>query len=370
MDNTSKSYFKTLNYTLTNEDSEIEWSILPENTDYVLTIAGSGSRVIPLLAKNPKNICCVDLSKEQLLLTEFRIEALRMLDYEEYLKLLGYLSTSQNERKGLFNKLDIRIELKNFMIQIYTNNHWRGIIYTGKWEKSFIKISKLGFILKKSKLLNLFLCNTLEEQQLFINTSFPQKRWKLILFIVGNAKMFNYLLYKGFFPKININFSYFEFYQKNFERLFKNSLAKDNFFLQFLFFGKILFPNAYCFEVQPQIFHTAKLSLNNCQITYQEGCIIEIAQKSNTPIDFISFSNTPSYFSEIKQKTYLQSIRKSLAIKSKIILRYYLKIPKNTDKSGYNNITDNYTSLISQEKTQMYTIEVLEYKDSHKKSNI
>ncbi|NBW81737.1 DUF3419 family protein, partial [bacterium] len=75
----SSAYFNTLNYSLANEDTALELGILPEQRRHVLSVAGSGARVLPLFAKSPQRLTCVDLSQEQLFLTELRIESARVL---------------------------------------------------------------------------------------------------------------------------------------------------------------------------------------------------------------------------------------------------------------------------------------------------
>ena len=65
----SSQFFNKLNYTMSNEDTQFEYDLLDYNQGHVLCIAGSGSRVIPLLAKKPKRLSISDYSIEQLALT-------------------------------------------------------------------------------------------------------------------------------------------------------------------------------------------------------------------------------------------------------------------------------------------------------------
>ena len=44
-----------------------------------MAVAGSGGRVLPLLARRPRRLTCVDICRPQLFLTELRVEALRAL---------------------------------------------------------------------------------------------------------------------------------------------------------------------------------------------------------------------------------------------------------------------------------------------------
>ena len=58
----AEKYFNSLNYTIGNEDASLELAVLPEKAQHVFTVAGSGSRIIPLLSKNPLRLTCVDSS--------------------------------------------------------------------------------------------------------------------------------------------------------------------------------------------------------------------------------------------------------------------------------------------------------------------
>lgn len=95
----SEQFFSGLNYTLANEDSGFEMSILRPKLGHVLSVAGSGARVLPLFASMPKQVSCVDLSKEQLLLTELRIESCKTLTFEDYLSFWGYPPSMEDTRR-------------------------------------------------------------------------------------------------------------------------------------------------------------------------------------------------------------------------------------------------------------------------------
>src|SRR3954464_1160170 len=105
----SKKYFNTLNYTLANEDTSLELNVLPKGVPHLMAVAGSGGRVLPLLAKFPKKVSCVDLSKEQLFLTELRLESLRVFSHREFLSFWGYppCPAEPHERKSLFKRIHL-----------------------------------------------------------------------------------------------------------------------------------------------------------------------------------------------------------------------------------------------------------------------
>lgn len=359
----SKNYFDQLNYVLGNEDNSIEFGILNEGTPHVLAAAGSGTRVIPLLAKSPRLLTCVDISKEQLFLTELRIETLRSLDYSQYLDFWGYPPAllSSEKRKQLFLSLNLSEGAHEYLNIFFEQINWGSILYKGKWERTFVKISKiLRFILGFSGL-RLFSFAEVLDYSRYLKNGFPRKRWNLAVFFLGNSSVFNVLLYRGNFPRKNIEQSYYEFYRNSFERIFNLGPARNNSFLQLLFLGRIVFPEGLPFDCDQEIYDKAKRGLQSTEIKYLCGDIIDTAKEVATPIDFLSFSDIPSYFTGVREKTFLEDLSKNLSPNALVVLRHYLRIP-HADLSSFSDITADYKQLIDKEKMQVYIIQVLKKK--------
>lgn len=356
----SKNYFNQLNYVLGNEDNSIEFNILNEGTNHVLAAAGSGTRIIPLLAKSPRFLTCVDISKEQLFLTELRIETLRSLDYSQYLAFWGYPpdSLSTEKRKQLFLSLDLSEDAHTYLNTFFEHIKWESILYKGKWERTFTKISKLLRFFVGRAGVRLFDFTKVMDHSNYLKNDFPRIRWNLAIFFLGNSVVFNTLLYRGNFPKKNIAQSYYKFYKNAFEGIFKQGPARNNFFLQLLFLGKIVFPEGLPFDCDREIYHKAKQGLQTTEIKYLCADIIDATKNVSIPIDFLSFSDIPSYFIGLREKTFLEDIKKGLAQNALVILRHYLRIP-NVDLRSFLDVTSNHSQLIEEEKMQVYTIQVL-----------
>src|SRR3989344_898195 len=356
----SKNYFNQLNYVLGNEDNSVEFNILSEGTNHVLAAAGSGTRVIPLLAKSPRLLTCVDVSREQLFLTELRIESLRSLDYSRYLGFWGYppeqLSTTERER--IFSQFTLSKDAATYLENLFKVIKWNAILYEGKWERTFVSISRLLRLFIGGAGTRLLDFAETSDYFNYLENRFPRRAWNCALFLLGNSAVFNALLYRGSFPKKNIGKSHYRFYQNAFDSLFKQGLARNNSFLQLLFLGKIAFHEGLPFDCNEEIYQRAKLRLQSIEIRYVWGDIIETIQKTDTPIDFISFSDIPSYFEGPREKSFLEDIKNNLSPGALVVIRYYLKIT-DTDLSSFSNITSNHTSLMEKEKMQMYTIQVL-----------
>lgn len=356
-----KKYFNNLNYTLGNEDSSLEYEVLPNKVNHVFSIAGSGSRVLPLLAKKPKKLTCVDTSYEQLYLTELRIESLRILDYEEFLAFWSYPPKSLNpsDRKKLFETINLTPAAFKFLRQTFEENDWESLLYVGRWERTFIKLSRINRLFTGKKGAGLFKHKTPPEYYSYLKYHFPHLAWRFTVFLLGNAAVFNTLLYKGHFPKKNIPGTLHSFYINSFSRLFNQGPARNNFFLQLLFFGKLLFPEGNPIECNQKIFLLAKEGLMQSSISYIQGDFIEEAIKSSDPIDFVSFSDVPSYFSGDTEIKFLKKIYSNLSSGCLLVIRNYLHTPEETETKGYEDVTKQYKNLIEKEKIQMYVISIL-----------
>ncbi len=356
----SNSYFTKLNYTLANEDTNFELKILPENPSHIFSVAGSGGRVLPLLAKNPTLVTCVDVSQEQLYLTEMRMESVRALNYEDFLAFWGYppRSATSEERRDLFQKIKLTQPAKEYLTKLFNSKKWDSILYDGKWERTFSKLSKINRKITGTKGAELFHALTLKEHQDYLEREFPKKAWSLVLFALGNAGVFNTLLYKGHFPKKNIDQSFYKFYEQSFKKLFKQGLARENFFLQLLFFGKIIFSEGVPIEANPEVFRAAKAALLKTEVRYKLGDLLENSEKVDRAIDFFSFSDVPSYFKGETEKNFLQRILKKMAPGGLAVVRNYLHIPEQTDTTGFATVTGEYTSDIENEKVGVYLIDI------------
>ncbi len=359
----SFQYFNKLNYSLANEDTGFEVAIAPRNMNHLLSVAGSGGRVLPIAANGAQKITCVDLSAEQLYLTEMRFAAAKILEHEDFLGLLGYTTKAGNEmsrtnRKKVFKNLDLSTEAKNFLEKAYGSIDWNGLIYEGKWEKSFAKLAKINSKITGKSGAEVFECTTLEEQQTYMKENFPQKKWKLVLLALGNAGIFNALLYKGHFPKKNIPYSHVNYYKQAFDHLFRHTLARENFFLQVMFFGRIKHPEGNPVECDEKLFADVQKNLQQTDIEYVQGNIVEVAERQTAKIDFLSLSDVPSYFSGQTEKNFLHRASSGLAKDSLTIVRSYLRMPWRPKTSGFEMCADQFQGALDCEKTQMYITDV------------
>lgn len=357
----SRDYFNTLNYTLANEDSALEMQVLPESMRHVLAVAGSGARVLPLLARRPAKVTCVDLSREQLFLTELRFASARVLSREDFLCFWGYPPrlVSPDFRKRVFSDLNISPDCRSFFNALFTHSAWTTLLYTGRWERTFGKISRLCQLMLGKDAYRIFEAKNFNEHLLFISRDFSQIRWNTLVFLIGNSTFFNALLYKGHFPQKNVPGSHRRYYKDAFNRIFAGSIPRENFFLQLTLLGKILFEEGNPVECTPAVYEKIQAGLKTAEVCYRLGNVIDVvAESASDPIDFVSLSDVPSYFDEATARDFLQRMASGLNEDALVVARYYLRVINWMIRDGYVRVNEGFEKEIEKEKTQMYHIDI------------
>jgi S-adenosylmethionine-diacylglycerol 3-amino-3-carboxypropyl transferase len=197
-----------------------------------------------------------------------------------------------------------------------------------------------------------------------MSSQFPSKGWKLAIKLLGNTTSLNRFLYKGAFPEKNISGSYCDIYSDIFYRLFNQIPAKKSFFLQLLLLGSILYPEGNPLEANEDIFNKAKDNLRDIKITYKKGDVLNIINSIQSPIDFLSLSDVPSFLSKESEDNFLQKIRSNIAKQSIVIFRGHLRVLKPII-AGYDDITTKYKDILEQETTQLWTSTILSRHDKY-----
>ena len=350
-----QAYFTHLNYSLGDEDSRIELGMCPRDAPHVLAVAGSGGRALPLLARHPKRLTCVDILEEQLALTALRLAALRALDHPAYTAFLGYppQPMTPEQRRQCFAKLELDPQTRASLQNLFERHRWQPIIYLGRFEQTMIRFSKIVRLFVGRRGRAIFEQPDLEAQQAYWRSRFPHQGWWLAVTLLGNAAALNAVLYKGEFPKKNVPESSRTVYRKLFARLLGEMPARQSFFLQLVFLGKLHYAEGNTVECDPEVFAAAKTAAAHCQIELRRGDVME---QISDDVAFVSLSDVPSFFGgSDREQTFLQEARNRLKPGALVVYRGHLRLP-DPNTSGFAEITDQYADLIASERTQLWRI--------------
>jgi len=366
---TAKSFFRGLNYSLANEDSWIEYRLAPQDAESIFSISGSGSRVLPLLAKSPKSLEVGDLSREQLMLCELRVEAVRALNYEEFLFFMGYRGSITDGRASLatsrweyFEKLRLQPETRR-----YWNEHrevWEpsGFVYLGKWERHFMT---LGRILKRYMRLNaepLFRAHTLEEQLHLYRTKWSEGRFRAFIRIALSEYVFNRFLYQGHFAgssdRRTVQEPTWKMVDREISKRLREQLPRKNFFLQMIFLGEVRYEEGLPCEATSEIFHAAKSALHQgTEVRYTLGNFLEITRERS--FDFYSLSDTITYVSEEDAREFTARLPAGVSEGALIVIRAFMRHPHLALSSGWRAHSSQSERLAEEDSTGMYQFSVL-----------
>lgn len=362
----SNIYFSDLNYSLSNEDTQIEYEIMPLGANRVFSIAGSGARCLPLLAKNPVHMDIVDFSLPQLYLTELRIAATKALTYEEFLFFLGYRgalqgeSTPSHHRRHLFQKLSLGEECRQYWLQNEEVWQKQGFILLGRWEKHFQKIGKIFRDYLQCDFTAIFLAQSLPEQIQLYQKMWPKWRWNAFLRIAASEYVFNKFLYQGHFSgdakhRTEAKAPY-EFIKDEFERVFLTQMLRKNYFMQILFLGRIQFEEGLPFEAHRQIYEQVQNSTTS--IRYFNRDLTEALQIST--YDFISLSDTISYLSPELIETLKLRLTQQTNKNARVVMRSFMRAPSNLHINGLVPLRDLELQSKKTDGTAVYHFHIYE----------
>ncbi|MBC8047139.1 MAG: DUF3419 family protein [Fimbriimonadaceae bacterium] len=203
----------------------------------IVSIASAGDNCFALLITNPELLVAVDVSAEQLYLTELKKTAIQYLEYEDFLKFIGVMP--DKERIKIFH--GIKHALSKDAQQFWETRMElieSGIIFQGKFEKYFLKFRKyiLPFIHTQKRVEKLLSEKTREAQIQFYNTRWNTTRWRFLFKIFFSR----YVMGKfgrdpEFLKQVDISVGDFIFSKA--EQHLKDEDCQKNYFLRKIFMG-------------------------------------------------------------------------------------------------------------------------------------
>jgi len=236
------------NYGISQEDAITEFKALKlREGDSLICIASAGEIPLNIAAMADVKITAADISVNQIRLC--RIKQMTALNFEATTaaSFLGYMNMQENERERIF-----RTGIIN-NLPIEDREFWKsnidavksGVINSARFEKYIRKVAGAGQLLVgKKNLYRLFECNSIEDQKKIFDSRINGMLVKGIFRIA-----FHPWIYKnrGIDPAglthsgaRNIG----EFFFNRFRNFCCNTLSRENYYLQYTFFNRILFPEA------------------------------------------------------------------------------------------------------------------------------
>lgn len=345
-------------YSFANEDTRLETNILPMNSDCVAAIAGSGSRIVPLLSKRPKRLVCIDISEPQLSLTEFRLKALEQLDYQQYLQLVGYENVCSSERRQLFHCLSLSDRAREYTKFVYNARDWGPILFEGRWERANLRLSRVFRFFCGKHLATLFECKNLSEQLDYLENYFPWTRWNQAISLISYITALSISRCSEGSIQKNIPMSYRKVLSSVMKKQLLNFHLRNSFYANLLLLGDLRYKSAWPIEAQETYFDKAQSGMRECNITMKHVDVIRAAKTVKHSVNFLSLSNVASYFNAPHEQRFLQAIKPAMASNGLVISRSFLKVPFRVDTIGFENLGSLFDKDFQSESTQLYHVDI------------
>ncbi len=146
-----------------------------------ISIASAGDNSLSLLTKNPQLVYAVDLSIPQIACCELKKYAIKFLDYDNFLELLGFKKSVK--RLEIFKSIEENLSLQSkFYFQNNENLIRNGIIHQGKFENYFQLFAKkiMPLIHNQKVMTELFLPKSVEAQKLYYDKTWNNWKFKAL----------------------------------------------------------------------------------------------------------------------------------------------------------------------------------------------
>jgi S-adenosylmethionine-diacylglycerol 3-amino-3-carboxypropyl transferase len=313
------------NYGISQEDFITEIKALELSSgDLLLCIASAGEVPLNIAAKCDADIVAVDTSINQIRLCRIKQCAAIHLDSLQGASFLGYMNLKEDERENIYND-QIRMFLPESDCRFWEQNIRiirEGVINAARFEKYIQKVSSIGQLLVGRKnLYRLFECDTTDEQKVifdrYINGPVVRSLFKVA---------FHPAIYKnrGIDPRgltHSGSRNIADFFLGRFRNFCCSTLSRRNYYLQYTFFNKVLFPEALPEYLQPA-FHKAFVK-NSERIEYRLETIDKTLKNSEQGhFSKIHLSNIGDWMSKESMAGLFGIIRDRTLPGAMIVLRY------------------------------------------------
>lgn len=313
------------NYGISQEDVRTEIKALDlSDSDSLLCIASAGEIPLNIASLFDVKIKAIDISGNQLKLCRIKQVTGLHPDTIRSASFLGYMDMERNER-GLIFRNEIAPHLSEEDRRFWEKNSdalKSGVINAARFERFIQKAAYIGkFMVGSKNLYSLFECASTEEQEDVFDRKIKG------LFLKGMFKVtFHPIIYKnrgidpaGLTHSGTRNIA--EFFFHRFRNFCCSTLSRRNYFLQYTFFNKVLFPEAMPEFLQPS-YHDRYVTNHN-NIEYVAESIDKILTDEDPgKFNKLHISNIGDWQPEDKMQELFRLINKKTTPGARISMRY------------------------------------------------
>lgn len=313
------------NYGISQEDILSEAGALEiEKEDSVLCIASGGEIPLNMAALHDVNICAVDSSLNQIRLCRFKQAAATFMEPFEAASLLGYMPMAADQRENIYRNR-IRSQLLK-TDQVFWDHQieavQKGVINAGRFESYIKKFSALALsVVGKKNFWRLFESENVAVQNQVFDKNISRPLLKNIFKVAFHPRIYRK---RGIDPQgltHGGNLCMAEFFFQRFKNFCCNTLARNNYYLQYIFFNRLLFDEALPEFLQPS--HHEKFIKNQTWIRFHADFLQTVIEEA-IPGRFnkIHLSNLGDWMSEAEMTHLFRLVGDKLLPGAKTVLRF------------------------------------------------
>jgi S-adenosylmethionine-diacylglycerol 3-amino-3-carboxypropyl transferase len=313
-------FFETLNYSSVNEDWRSEAAALQlSDGDRVICVTGSGARPLDLLAAAEVPIVAIDASTPQNHLLRLKMAAILGLEFPDYARFLGLDQAPTRWRRSVLAGLLLSDEARAYWGE-QRRMVDRGVIYEGRFERHFRRLSFLARVLRPRAIRELLAFEDLEAQRRFVEARWDTVAWRAVYSFVTHP-----LISRMFFGDPG----YYEHTQLRpgrtiFERMNRGLthwLARDSFMVHLVLTGR-LSPRDLPPHLTAEGVRRIRPRLERVEVVDAE--LGEWLASAGRTFDRFSLSDVPSYMDEGSVAELVQNVDRAAAPGARVAIRQFL----------------------------------------------
>jgi S-adenosylmethionine-diacylglycerol 3-amino-3-carboxypropyl transferase len=354
------------NYGLSQEDALTEYRALDiERGDRLIAIASGGEVPLNLIALADLAVEAVDVSREQLSLAKLKLAACRALEPAEAASFLGFTGAPAAARRHLFERVALFLEEGD--LAFWRGNVSaieRGAIRVGRFETYLRKFSRIGrFALGGKKLRGLFERDTLDERRDYFDRFLSTALVKGLFRAAFNPRLYRRrgIAEAGLTHDGERDIA--GFFYGRFRDFCCETPARKNYYLQFVLWGRVLFPEALPEYLSPEGLPRVRERHGN--IVWREASIEEaLARHPAGTFNKFHLSNVGDWMSREHYAGLLTLLCDKAAPSSRALARYiHLDHPLSGTLSG-RLVRDQRLAeeLIKRDRFPFYNLVIMETK--------
>lgn len=282
--------FRDILYAQCWEDPELDRiAFKVKQGDTIFSITSGGCNALSFLVDDPGKLICLDMNKYQNYLLSLKVQAFKILTYNELLEFLGVRPSER--RIALYEKLKPGFSEEE---QSYWDSKLRdincGIIHCGRYERYMHLLKNVFRILIGESVINdLFNASSQEERLKLFNKKWDNYRWRLFCRIFLSRTFASLFFDKAFYKYLDHDFSFEKYYRSAVKRAVTELPFKKNYFLAYILLGNY-FENNLPPYLKSENYDLIRNRVNRIE-TVTSGCIDYFRSLPAGSISKFNFTN-------------------------------------------------------------------------------